>query len=342
MPAHRFLTPAFPGYESVPARLIADISMLPCDLHVWRGPRPALYAMRGGDPDKVVARAERGLPFLIRETDADLLRGALAASLPTVLANQRISPTERSKTAYLIAAKLLAPLFVGEEVLNRDGFATAHRAMESFALGLLEDEEMIWAMVATMLRYPATHAHAINTAVYGIALARSVPLGSREAIRGVALGGLVHDIGMSRIPRAVLEKPGPLNALEWELVHGHASAGYDMIVRAMGDPPSYGHIVAEHHERRDGSGYPAGLSGSSIALDSQLVGIVDAFDALTTKRPFRPALSASDALQMMRLGMKGQFNDELVCEFADLLGGWKALSRDLGGADLAKVLKKAG
>jgi len=175
MPAHRFLTPAFPGYESVPARLIADISMLPCDLHVWRGPRPALYATRGGDPGKVVARAERGLPFLIRETDADLLRGALAASLPTVLANQRISPTERSKTAYLIAAKLLAPLFVGEEVLDHHGFATAHRAMESFALGLLEDEEMIWAMVGTMLRCPGSHAHAINTAVYGIALARSVP-----------------------------------------------------------------------------------------------------------------------------------------------------------------------
>jgi HD-GYP domain-containing protein (c-di-GMP phosphodiesterase class II) len=140
----------------------------------------------------------------------------------------------------------------------------------------------------------------------------------------------------------VLEKRGPLNALEWELVHGHASAGYDMIVRAMGHPPSYGHIVAEHHERRDGSGYPAGLSGSSLALDSQLVGIVDAFDALTTRRPFRLALSAIDALRLMRLGMRGQFSDELVCEFADLLGGWKALSHGLSGADLPKVLKKAG
>jgi HD-GYP domain-containing protein (c-di-GMP phosphodiesterase class II) len=342
MPAHRFLNPAFPGYESVPARLLAGISMLPCDLYVWRGPRPALYAMRGGDPSKVIARAERGLPFLIRETDADPLRGALTASLPKVLGDQRISPIERSKTAYLIAAKVLAPLFVGEDFPDRDGFATAHRAMESFAVGLLEDEEMIWAMVATMLRHAATHTHSINTAVYGIALARSIPLGSREAIRGVALGGLIHDIGMSRLPRAVLDKPGPLNALEWQLVHGHASAGYDMIVRAMGHPPSYGHIVAEHHERWDGSGYPAGRSGSSVALDSQLVGIVDAFDALTTKRSFRPALSASDALQLMRLGMKGQFNDELVCEFADLLGGWRALSHDLKGADLAKLLKKAG
>ncbi len=342
MPAHRFLNPAFPGYESVPARLLADISMLPCDLYVWRGPRPALYAMRGGDLGKVIARAERGLPFLVREIDAGLLRGALAASLPRVRGNQRISPIERSKTAYLIAAKVLAPLFGRENLLGRDGFAPAHLAMESIALGLLEDEEMIWAMVATMQKHAATHTHAINTAVYGIALARFIPLGSQAAIHGVALGGLLFDIGMSRVPRAVLDKVEPLNALEWQLVRGHVRAGYDMIVRAMGHPPSYAHIVAEHHERCDGSGYPTGRSGSSIALDSQLVAIIDAFDALTAKRPFRPALSAFDALQLMRLGMRGQFNDELLCAFADLLGGWKALSHDLRGADLLKTLRKAG
>jgi len=140
----------------------------------------------------------------------------------------------------------------------------------------------------------------------------------------------------------VLDKVEPLNAMEWQLVRSHVKAGYDMVVRAMGHPPSYAHIIAEHHERCDGSGYPTGRSGSSIALDSQLVAIIDAFDALTTKRPFRPALSAFDALQLMRLGMRGQFNDELLCEFADLLGGWKALSHDLKGADLPKVLKKAG
>jgi len=342
MSVHRFLNPAFPGYESVPARLMADISILPCDLYVWRGPRPAPYAMRDGDPGKVIARAERGLPFLIREIDADLLRGALAASLPRVLGNQRISPIERSKTAYLIAARVLVPLFARENLLDRDGFGLAHRATESIALGLLEDEEMIWAMVATMQKHAATHTHAINTAVYGIALARFIPLGSQAAIRGVALGGLIHDIGMSRVPRAVLDKVEPLNAMEWQLVRSHVKAGYDMVVRAMGHPPSYAHIIAEHHERCDGSGYPTGRSGSSIALDSQLVAIIDAFDALTTKRPFRPALSAFDALQLMRLGMRGQFNDELLCEFADLLGGWKALSHDLKGADLPKVLKKAG
>jgi response regulator RpfG family c-di-GMP phosphodiesterase len=342
MPVQRLLTPAFPGFETVPARLLAGISTLPCDLYVWRGPRPALYALRGGDLDKVTARAGRGTPFLVREVDSDLLRGALAASLPAVLGNQRISPVERSKTTYSIAAKVLARLFVRENLLDRNGLVLTRQTIDSIAMSLLQDQEMIWAMVATMQKHAATHAHAINTAVYGIALARSVPLGSQTEIRGIALGGLLHDIGMGRVARAVVDKVEPLDSVEWQLVRGHVKAGYDMIVRALGHPPGYAHIVAEHHERCDGSGYPTGRDASGIALDSQLVAIADAFDALTTLRPFKPASSAFDALQMMRIGMRGQFNDELLCEFVDVLGGWKALRHNLIGADLIGPLKKAG
>jgi putative nucleotidyltransferase with HDIG domain len=201
---------------------------------------------------------------------------------------------------------------------------------------------MVWAMVATMQKHAATHTHAINTAVYAIALARFIPLGRAAAIEGVALGGLLHDIGKSRVPHAVLDKAEPLDAMEWELMRGHVKAGYHMVIRALGHPPSYAHIIADHHERCDGSGYPTGRTASSIALDSQLVSIVDAFDALTTRRPYKPALSPFDALKLMRLGMKGQFNDEFLCEFVDLLGGWKALSHDLMGADLPRKLRKAG
>ncbi len=342
MSAQRLLAPAFPGFESVPARLLAGISTLPCDLYVWRGPRPALYELRGGDLGKVIARAERGTPFLVREIDSELLRGALAASLPAVLGNQKISPVERSKTTYSIAAKVLGRLFVRESPLDRNGLVLTRQPIDSIALGLLECQEMMWAMVATMQKHAATHTHAINTAVYGIALARSVPLGGQAAIRSVALGGLFHDIGMSRLPRALLDKAEPLDSVEWKMVQGHVKTGHEMIVRAVGHPPDYAHIIAEHHERCDGSGYPMGRDASDIALDSQVVSIADAFDALTTSRPFKPASSPFDALQLMRLGMRGQFNDELLSAFVGLLGGWKALSHNLMGTDLVGSLKKAG
>jgi putative nucleotidyltransferase with HDIG domain len=342
MSAHPFITPAPPGFEPVPARVLTDIATLPCDLYIWRGPRPVLYAMRGGDLRKVINRAQRGMSFLVREIDSDLLRGALAAALPAVLANQNMSPIERSKTAYSIAAKVLSPIFTRENPLDHDGLLLTHQAIDAITLHLIEDEEMVWAMVATMQKHLATHTHAINTAVYGIVLARFMQFGSNDAIRDVARGGLLHDIGKNRVPRVVLDKPSGLDSQEWQVMRTHVKSGYDMIIRALGYPPSYAHIIAEHHERCDGSGYPAGRQASGIALDSQLVGVVDAFDALTTRRPYRAPVTAFDALHIMRVAMRGQFGDEILREFIKLLGGFNAAAGGLEGVDLAGVMRVAG
>ena len=249
MSARSLITPAPPGFEPVPARVLTDISTLPCDLYIWRGPRPILYAQKGGDLRKVVARAQRGMSFLVREIDSDLLRGALADSLPRVLANQRMTPIERSKTAYSIAAKVLIPVFTRENPLDHDGLLLTHQAVDAITMHLIDDEEMVWAMVATMQKHMATHAHAINSAVYGIVLARFMKFGPPDAIRDVARGGLLHDIGKNRVPRAVLDKPAALDASEWQVMRTHVKSGYDMIVRAQGFPPSYAHIIAAHHER---------------------------------------------------------------------------------------------
>jgi putative nucleotidyltransferase with HDIG domain len=347
MPTSSLIAAAPPGYEPVPARVLTDIETLPCDLYIWRGPRPILYATRSGDLRRVIARAQRGMSFLVREIDADLLHGALAASLPKVLANTHVSPIERSKTAYSIAAKVLAPIFMRDRPLDHDGLILTQNAIDSITFRMLEDEDLVWAMVATMQKHLATHTHAINTAVYGIVLARFVRFGGAQEIRDVARGGLLHDIGKNRVPKAILDKPSALDATEWQVMRDHAKAGHDMIVRALGYAPSYAHIIAEHHERCDGSGYPAARACSQIALDSQLVAIVDAFDALTSRRPYKSAVSAFDALHLMRVAMRGQFNDELLREFIKLLGGWNvlsggAVSGEAANSDIIGALKAAG
>ena len=342
MPAQLLLTPAPPGYEPVPARMLTDIDVLPCDIYIFRGPRPVLYATKGGDLGKVLARAQRGMSFLVREIDTDLLRGALAAALPKVMANRSMTPVERSKTAYSIVAKVLTPVFTRENALDREGIALTHQSIDAITAHLMYDEEMVWAMVATMQKHPSTHTHAINTAIYGIVLARFIQFGPPDVIRDVARAGLLHDIGKNRVSRVILDKPSSLDAGEWLEMRTHVKAGNDMVVRALGYQPAYAHIIAEHHERCDGSGYPAGRLGTGIAMDSQLVGIVDAFDALTTRRPYRAPVSAFDALHIMRVGMRGQFSDELLREFIKLLGGFNAMTANLEGADLAGVMRVAG
>jgi len=197
-------------------------------------------------------------------------------------------------------------------------------------------------MVATMQKHLASHTHAINTAVYGIVLARFMRFGTADAIKDVARGGLLHDIGKNRVPPSVLDKPAGLDAQEWQVMRTHVKSGHDMIIRALGYPPSYAHIVAEHHERCDGSGYPAGRQASGIALDSQLVGVVDAFDALTTRRPYRAPVSAFDALHIMRVAMRGQFSDEVLKGLIKLLGGFNTAAARLEGVDLSGVMGVAG
>jgi len=100
--------------------------------------------------------------------------------------------------------------------------------------------------------------------------------------------------------------------------------------------------VVEHHERCDGSGYPAGRTAAGIPPDAQLVGIVDAFDALTTRRPYRSAVSPFDALHLMRVAMRGQFSDEILREFIKLLGGFNGMAAGLDGGDLAGAMRAAG
>jgi putative nucleotidyltransferase with HDIG domain len=337
------LSPAPPGYEPVPARILTDIEALPCDLFIWRGPRPVLYAMKGGDIHKVISRAQKGMSFLIREIDSDYLRGALAAALPRVMSNQRMTPIERSKTAYSIVAKVLSPVFTREKPLDHDGLLLTHKTVDAITAHLLQDEEMTWAMLATMQKHTATHTHAINTAIYGTVLARYMQFGTPDAIRDVARGGMLHDIGKNRVPKAVLDKPAGLDATEWQVMRSHVKSGHDMIVRALGYPPPYVHIIAEHHERCDGSGYPAGRSASGIAIDSQLVGIVDAYDALTSRRPYRHPVTPFEALQVMRVAMRGQFSDELLREFIKLLGGFNAMTAGAQSqGDLTGVMRVAG
>jgi putative nucleotidyltransferase with HDIG domain len=332
MPAEPVIAPTPPGYEPAAARILADISTLPCDLYIARGPRPVLYATRGGDLGTVIARAQHGLSFLVREIDSDLLRGALAASLPRVLGNRDVPAIERSKTAYSIAAKVLAPVFMHGRTLDHDSLTLTHQTIDTITQCLLEDEDLIWAMVAIMQKQMATHTHAINTAVYGIALARTIGMASDVEISDVARGSLLHDVGKTRVPLAILDKPAALDGPEWQVMRGHVKAGYDMVVRALGYQPSYARIVAEHHERCDGSGYPTGRPAGKVGLDSQLVAIVDAFDALTSRRPYKLGVTAFDALHVMRVAMKGQFNDELLREFIRLLGRWSTLNADLSAA----------
>lgn len=163
-----------------------------------------------------------------------------------------------------------------------------------------------------------TALHSINVSVLASALGSFI--GVQEAVlKELALGALLHDIGKLRVPTDILNKPDRLTRGEYEVMKQHTTRGFELLEQA-GLPASTIEIAFAHHEANDGSGYPRGLMGSDINFFSQLVSIVDKYDAITSDRMYRAGISPQKVITLL-YSMRGHVLDEhLVNEFIRCLG----------------------
>ncbi len=145
----------------------------------------------------------------------------------------------------------------------------------------------------------------------------------------IRYGALLHDIGKIGVPDAILNKPGPLTPEEVEIIQQHPAFG-ERICRPLRDGAEIGPIVRGHHERWDGAGYPDHLVGEAIPLGSRIIAVADAFDAMTTDRPYRKALLATKAWDTLRQGAGSQWDRTVIEAFmesqARLTGGQETVA----------------
>lgn len=173
----------------------------------------------------------------------------------------------------------------------------------------------------------ADHVERVN----GYAQALAVDLGWDEARRnGLEFGAILHDIGKIAVPDSILSKRGPLTDEEWAEMRRHPEVGRRMIANIPYLAPAVP-VVLYHHERWDGKGYPAGLSGEEIPEEARLLSIVDTFDAMTTDRPYRPAIHPSTTYETILDAAGTQFDPQMVQAFARC---WARgdIQRVMGGA----------
>jgi putative nucleotidyltransferase with HDIG domain len=158
---------------------------------------------------------------------------------------------------------------------------------------------------------PYTKAHSARVAELSVQSARRLGLAGERECREVELAGLLHDVGKIGISDAILRKPDRLTWAEYEIIKGHPKIGARIVEQVQG-LEEVAKAVLHHHERYDGLGYPAGLSGAAIPLTSRLIAASDTFDALTSERPYRPAMSTSDALREIQLNSGTQLAPDAV------------------------------
>jgi hypothetical protein len=155
--------------------------------------------------------------------------------------------------------------------------------------------------------------HGLRVALIAAAVGRMLGL-EGEQLEQVVAAGFLHDVGKAAVPRAVCEKPGPLNDEEWELMRRHPEASEEF-ARVLTDEPEILAAIRSHHERWDGSGYPDGLAEGEIPLGARIVAVADAVAAMTESRPYRPAATLESAAEEVGRGRGRQFDPRCLDAF---------------------------
>jgi putative two-component system response regulator len=188
-----------------------------------------------------------------------------------------------------------------------------------FLLDQLERAESVITTLGLTIeaRDPYTAGHCERLAHYAVSLGRA--LGADTAmLKSLWLGGFLHDLGKIAVPDSILLKNGPLETDERSVIQTHPVVGADL-VREMRTLDEVRPIIRHHHERFDGSGYPDGLKGEAIPLGARIMAVVDVYDALCTERPYKPALSHREAIDILRQEAEAGAWDPYVVEtFVDL------------------------
>jgi putative two-component system response regulator len=220
--------------------------------------------------------------------------------------------------------------FLNKPVNKHELLARIHSLLrlKSFTDELENAETVLFSLATSIeVKDPYTEGHCERLSEYSVTLGRQIGL-SDELQVALRRGGIVHDIGKVAVPEHILLKPGPLTEDEWKIMKQHPLVG-EKICRPLKTFRHVLPIIRHHHEKLNGSGYPDGLKGEEIPITARVLQTVDIYDALTTNRPYRKALSPEEAIARIRQEVqRGWWDGSLVGQLEALVSE-SALSSDV-------------
>ena len=191
--------------------------------------------------------------------------------------------------------------------------------VERMSESILRNQDALLSLCRIKQKDNYTFLHSVSIGALMMSFARAVNL-SPEEMRQVGIGGMLHDIGKTKVPDKILNKPGKLTEEEFLIMKSHVVHSRDILSDTPGIAQASLDVAAQHHERYDGSGYPLKLKGSEMSIYGQMASIVDVYDAITSDRCYHKGMEPTVALRKLFEWSKFHFNPELVHTFVRSIG----------------------
>lgn len=252
---------------------------------------------------------------LVRERDMDAIRRFANAAL---LKAGGISSEEKVGILRESAMLVVEDLFTHPSPENID---RSNKVVSSFVYVLMKDPKAYLHLSKLSEHDPYTLQHSVGAAVNSIILGRKLGITHEKELLDLGLGGLLHDLGKVKIRKEIINKNGPLDELEWEEMRQHSSEGFNLVKDNPQLADSTKRAILEHHENRDGSGYPGGIKYSQVHPYAKIVCLADVFNALTTNRSYSKARTPFEAFQMIRDKLQHKIEPEIFKELVLIYGG---------------------
>jgi HD-GYP domain-containing protein (c-di-GMP phosphodiesterase class II) len=266
---------------------------------------------------KLIEEKEGTEEFYIKEDDLSKYFSQATAGLRDMIDDPNLSLEEKTTKIYDVSKEIMKDFF--EFNASPKVLKSSEQVVEVFDDCLSDADADFHSIFDVTSNDYYTYTHSVNVGLYCLAYGVKTGMGSND-IRNLGLAGMLHDVGKSKIDTALVNKNGKLTDEEFNILKTHSAHGNEMLEAMKCYPSCVIDVAGQHHEKYDGNGYPNGLVGEEIALFARICKVTDVYDALTTHRSYKKALSPFDALVVMRKQMESEFDLEILGKFIRFMG----------------------
>jgi putative nucleotidyltransferase with HDIG domain len=273
----------------------------------------------GIDYKRLAQYIHKGVTHLyLRAEDETLYKEYIHRSPEKLLMDPKVPDAKKVSALLNMADQNISELFNVVKV-SEEAAQTSTKIVRNFINLLAENPKTLATLLKTAAHGEYLYYHSISVAIVSMFLAKASGQANPRMLEICGLGGFLHDVGLTMLPKDIVDSPTDLTAAQWREMRSHPKLGIKMLESTPNVPDEVRYIVLQHHEEPSGSGYPSGLRGPVIFFPAKVVGIADSFCALITKRPFREAYTIEQALGIIQHEV-GKYDKELVQLLVGIFG----------------------